>query len=703
MTQLDRLKLIFAAIADDVKAILTKQGDITQLTTTNKTNFVAVINEVITNKGIGTNTDTTTTTGFTNPTLQFTTQRYGITANATGAMRYGAIRKYEYLSNFNNTTGKNAAALDWYSHLGTGTVGRALAHEARLSAASGATITEMTGYEAVLSENLSVINTLYLNRSTIETNDGSISNAKGYAVDKVTGGGSLTNLVGFEFGNLSALSSTNRKSFSNLDPGAPVVSAAPVIDQSIVIYSPSANNFDVAISSDIQFVRLTPVDVYNNLNISFAPLNELINGQMVHITISKEVRKVTWIPGIGVTVVNAPTSLDAGQTVTFKFHAAQAEWFCMTVSGTGSDNLNKPPVLNQLLIYYGFPISYKGIYNTAGVIADIASKYKYWVVGDTYGDPLHESYTDTATIVAGVRALGVIVYGYVPIGLNTSALTITQIRTRIDQWSNLGVDGIFLDEFGFDYANTRTRQIDCVNYVHGKNLPYCANAWTVEDFCYDNINQVPWGSGDWRYTNFATGNPTNLVLPRNPTDSYLFENFGFSNTGIAVIWDAQERSINVKNLSITRNFKVWVEAVFGETVPGTLDLTKLGDFTSLEEAGAYVSANAYIYDFDVVGGGGFSFGSNGTPIEMPLFALPTDAVAATTPQSTNFTTMEAIRYFGDVTVKVVNSATDQKVIINSVTAKVLQGTYPNTVVDEITVSTTAPLTPKLNQLWLDIS
>ena len=69
MTQLDRLKLIFAAIADDVKAILTKQGDITQLTTTNKTNFVAVINEVITNKGIGTNTDTTTTTGFTDPTL----------------------------------------------------------------------------------------------------------------------------------------------------------------------------------------------------------------------------------------------------------------------------------------------------------------------------------------------------------------------------------------------------------------------------------------------------------------------------------------------------------------------------------------------------------------------------------------------------------------------------------------------------------
>lgn len=678
-------------------------GTMSSLTTSNKTNFVSAINEVITNKGISTNTDTTTTTGFTNPTLQFTTQRYDITANATGAIRYGGIRKYEYLSNFNNTTGKNAASLDWYSHLGSGTIGDAIAHESRVSAATGATITRMTGSEAVLTDNLSTINTLYLNRSSIETNGGTITTAKGYSVDKISSAGTLSSLVGFEFGDLSTLTSTTRWSFINLDPGAPVVSAAPVVDQSIVSYTPTSNNFSVTIAKNIQYVRLNPVAVYGNIIINLPPFNELINGQMVYITTSKEVKNVTWVPGVGASVVNAPTSLDAGQTVVFKYHSAQTEWVCMSVTGTGAQSVNKAPVLNELLIYYGYPISYKGINTTAGVIADIAARYKYWVVGDTYGDPLHESYADTTTIIAGVRALGVIVYGYVPIGQNTSNLTITQIRTKIDQWSNLGVDGIFLDEFGFDYANTRTRQIDCVNYVHGKGLPYCANAWTVEDFCYDNINQVPWPSGDWRYINFTTYNPTNLVLPRNPTDSYLFENFGFSNLGIAIIWDAQERSINVKNLSITRNFKVWVEAVFGETVPGTLDTTKLGDFTSLEEAGAYVSANAYIYGFDVVGGGGFSFGSNGTPVEMPLYALPAEARAATVAQSTNFTTMEAVRYFGDVTVKVINTATDQRVVISSVSNKVLQGTYPDTLIDEITVSTTAPLNPKINQLWLDIS
>ena len=124
----------------------------------------------------------------------------------------------------------------------------------------------------------------------------------------------------------------------------------------------------------------------------------------------------------------------------------------------------------SLLIYYGYPIAYKGIWTTDGVIGEI-SKFDYFVCGDTYQQPTHEEFASTSTIINGVRALGTKVYGYVPIGVNTEDRPMATLKTAVDQWIALGVDGTFLDEFGFDYGNTRQRQIDVVNFIHSKGLP----------------------------------------------------------------------------------------------------------------------------------------------------------------------------------------------------------------------------------------
>ena len=123
------------------------------------------------------------------------------------------------------------------------------------------------------------------------------------------------------------------------------------------------------------------------------------------------------------------------------------------------------PVLKELLIYYGYPISYKGLYDTSLIAAEISANYKYWVVGDSYSSPTHPEYATTTAIVTGVRTNGCKVFGYVPIGQSTQALTVAEIKTRIDEWVVVGVDGIFLDEFGFDYGNTRAKQIEIVDYV----------------------------------------------------------------------------------------------------------------------------------------------------------------------------------------------------------------------------------------------
>ena len=318
--------------------------------------------------------------------------------------------------------------------------------------------------------------------------------------------------------------------------------------------------------------------------------------------------------------------------------------------------------LSQLLIYYGCPISYKGMLNTAAVIAEISNNYSHWVVGDTYNNPSHEEYASTQTIIAGVRANGVKVYGYVPCAI--SGLTVPQIHASIDDWNDLDVDGVFLDEFGFDYGLSRQRQIDIVNYVHSLDLPYCANAWTVSDVTVDDIANHPFPSNDWRYIAYANANPSNLTLPRNPNDAYLFENFCFDHLGIKNIRDAQERMLHVKSQVTAANIQAWALAVFGETTPGVLDTTKLGSFRDLGEAVTYITVSAHLFDYSVVGLGGYSFGSNGTPITALLKTMPYSAEAPSEPASINYTTGIAKRFFGPVTLETQNLVDDQHVVVS---------------------------------------
>ena len=311
------------------------------------------------------------------------------------------------------------------------------------------------------------------------------------------------------------------------------------------------------------------------------------------------------------------------------------------------------PVLQELLVYYGYPISYKGYYDVDLIAAEI-STFKYWIVGDSYSAPTHPEYASTVSIINKVRAAGTKVYGYVPIGQSTQGLSIAVIKTRIDEWANIGVDGIFLDEFGFDYGNTRVKQVEIVNYVHGKNLPVCANTWTAHDFVCDNIAELPWGSGDWRYGNFATYNPGNLPIARWSKDAIMLENFCFDHQGPMNVFDVQERASLTTTLVKNKNVKLWALAVFGETTPGTVDPVRLGNLNNLSDAGAYIAANAYIYGIDIVGSGGFSFGSNGTPVRAPLPIMPAAATAATSPYTDNYVSCEATRTFGTVTLTVKN-------------------------------------------------
>lgn len=324
-----------------------------------------------------------------------------------------------------------------------------------------------------------------------------------------------------------------------------------------------------------------------------------------------------------------------------------------------------------LLIYYGYPIAYKSMWEVSKVVAEISASYSYWVVGHTYQDPSHVEYASTVSIMQAVRAAGVKLYGYIPLGTSSYNYSLAQITTIVDQWKAIGVDGIFLDEYGYDYGVTRQRQIDVVNMVHSKGLPVCANAWVFEEFVCDTLAETGWPAGDWKYERWLINNPDNLPSPKQTGDSYLIENFCYDNLGPTVVWDTQERCTNIRALATTKNVELWAVAVFGETTPGTVDPTKLGNLLTLDKVGEYISANAFLFDIQIVGSGGYSFGSNGTPVWAPLYSLPDQAIKATQDASNDYTAKTSTRYFGQIRLQVTNTDTQQLVEITSTAPKVL--------------------------------
>lgn len=100
--------------------------------------------------------------------------------------------------------------------------------------------------------------------------------------------------------------------------------------------------------------------------------------------------------------------------------------------------------MKNLLVYYGFPSSYRAMYNNDDIVSDIAGKYDIWVCGDSYEKPTHPDYANTTYIISKLETLGVRVFGYVPIGGSLGVnRTLQEQKDAVDDWRNLGVRTIF--------------------------------------------------------------------------------------------------------------------------------------------------------------------------------------------------------------------------------------------------------------------
>jgi len=194
-------------------------------------------------------------------------------------------------------------------------------------------------------------------------------------------------------------------------------------------------------------------------------------------------------------------------------------------SGPTTSNI-KPP--QRLAIYYGFPSLVNGSNGSVEKTAQVFSRYDVIVLGDGLqfddvdparqppgaGPDEHRKTRDLISLLRQSRHAAS-VYGYVTLG-NSQKLAIAEIRRRASLWAEMGVRGIFLDEAGYDFGNTRSRQNGAVEAIHQLGLGVFMNAYRPEDL---------FSSAPTPLNAVGGGNPEGSRAVLGTRDIFLLESF----------------------------------------------------------------------------------------------------------------------------------------------------------------------------------
>ena len=179
-------------------------------------------------------------------------------------------------------------------------------------------------------------------------------------------------------------------------------------------------------------------------------------------------------------------------------------------------SLAAPPAIadvtpGSLLIYYGWPSGINGTFAVEPAAAEFA-RYDVVVLGDGLEKTDHPDHANSVAILALVHAsASTQVFGYVDLGVSTQNLPLAELTLRVDEWLATGADGVFFDDFGYDYGTDRTRQNAAVAYAHGLALPVIANGWNPDDVFGDQVDPL----------HNPAGEPTQLGV----ADFYLSESY----------------------------------------------------------------------------------------------------------------------------------------------------------------------------------
>ena len=149
------------------------------------------------------------------------------------------------------------------------------------------------------------------------------------------------------------------------------------------------------------------------------------------------------------------------------------------------------------------------------------------------------------------------IFGYINMG-ETPRIKISKLKKQIDRIAATGYYGVFIDQFGYDFKETRARQNEIVKYAHDNGLVCFVNAWFIDDAlgsAYDkNYNplaeKTALRKGDW------------YLL-----ESYMMNNSGYDSYSDNIFEKSKKAKIykkyteiNIACLSYKRDAVSWQKA-----------------------------------------------------------------------------------------------------------------------------------------------
>ena len=210
--------------------------------------------------------------------------------------------------------------------------------------------------------------------------------------------------------------------------------------------------------------------------------------------------------------------------------------------------------------------------------------YDHVVLGDGLEKVTHPDHANTLDILAHALMAGTTVFGYIDLGVSTRNLPIAEVKLRIDEWKTTGADGIFLDDYGYDFGTGRARQNEAVDYAHSVGMSVIANAFLPEDAFGSQIH--------------TTHNPSGTATSLNSSDFYLYESHQITVGAFETEANWQTKANSLKTFQDLIGFKI-----FSITTDDSADVYDGGKFF-------YSWYSALLYGHEATGWGEYLFSAD---------------------------------------------------------------------------------------------
>ena len=253
----------------------------------------------------------------------------------------------------------------------------------------------------------------------------------------------------------------------------------------------------------------------------------------------------------------------------------------------------------NVLVYYGFPSAINNAWSVPAAAQEFGA-YQYVLWGEGLNNPSHPDYSNAVAIANHEATAQTRFFGYVDIGVNTRNLPMSDIQAQITSWHSMGLDGVHLDNFGYDFGTTRARQNAAVDFSHALGLTVVANAFRPEDAFGDVADPVH--------------NPTGAAPRLGASDFYFYESHAvrLGQYEDASTWEARSDSVEAFRLRI--GFRVLSITTTGTDDPGAYD----------EAAFFYAWHAALLYGHEATGWSEYGYSAGGASNgQAPFRARPT--------------------------------------------------------------------------------